>query len=142
MGRGSLAQGSASSIIMIEERVYLGGIIFASLIELWSAGTTCDQLKDRDGFNCDKEFGWAVSVGVISCAVCTTMLIIDLIKVRFCTKISDTLWKGIHMAAGIILSVLWVGTVAVCTFEKPFAGISAFGIYTGDINNGTALTLG
>jgi len=142
---GGFEQGSAS-IIMIEFRVYLGGIVFASLIEMWAAGTTCDQLKDRDGFNCDKEFGWAVAVGVISCAVCCTMLIIDLIKGRFCAdKISDTLWKGIHMTVGIILAVLWVGTVAVCTFEKPFAGISSsvtYGENATSVGGATACTGG
>jgi len=99
---------------MIDQKVGLGAILVLSFIECWAAIAYCAQRDDWGSKDCDKEWAWAVCVGLLSAILSLVMLLL--------LKFKPELMAGkVSTVLIFILFAMWIAGMAVCTFDKPFA---------------------
>jgi hypothetical protein len=94
---------------MIDGKGYAMVLFAASFFEMWAAGSVCDGLD-----KCEKEWAFAVAIGVISlCITLPTLILMMCMQPGGCLKIME----GI---VSTTLFLLWLISVMICTFDKPF----------------------
>jgi len=113
MGKGAFGKGGEA----VDPKVFIAVTMIASLIEMWAAAATCDELNN--GFDdCKDEYALAVAIGCISLVVCIVVSIIYCVKADLMSGIGSTI-------VAAVLFILWGIGTGVCTFDIPF--VSAVG---------------
>jgi len=92
-------------------------VFVASIIEFIAAARICDQLN-----YCQKEFAFAVAVGVASAFFTFAVLL----YLRFASSLSPTLIKIL----AFLLFAMWVVGAGITTFRSPFSGSTGNGYFS------------
>jgi hypothetical protein len=110
---------------LVDKTVAVWAIALGSFIEMWAAAAYCD-IRNDDWSDCKDEWAWAVCAGVISLVLVIVILVL--------MKFKPDLVEGIFgQVLYVIIFGIWIVTVAICTFEKPFApGPTGYGYGSGN----------